>query len=669
MNKPIATNPVADLPVNWLPEQIVAPDGTTVGLSAKHGYNYQSGKINEALTDIGILNDAFEDIKTELEYDGTYDPQTNKVATQSTVANAVGALDVPAVGGAGKYISGISETDGKISATASEVAAGYNPDSTAPISGKGVAAAIAGLDVPAITGAASKTITSVSETDGKIEATYSDIAIAASQVTSGTLGVARGGTGQTTAGAACTTILSGAAQSTTDPTDAVDFVTSGANGSTPFYRRPLSSLWNYISGKLSSVLGLTASNYGGTAANASKVNNLTVQTAVPANAKFTDTTYSNMSGATTSAAGTAGLVPAPAAGAATRYLRSDGTWQVPPDNNTWNANTVTAAGYVAAPTTSNANKVWKTDESGNPAWRNDANTTYGTVSKSAAGLCPALPNETTTTKYLRQDGSWVAPPNTTYGTVSKSAAGLCPTLPNETTTTKYLRQDGTWVVPPDTNTTYSNMTGASTSAAGTAGLVPAPAAGAATRYLRSDGTWQVPPDNNTTYSNMTAATASAAGKAGLVPAPAAGKQTSFLRGDGTWVVPTNTTYTAATAAPGNIATSGAQGSSTNYARQDHTHGIALATGDSNGQVKIAGKNVSVKGLGTAAYTASTAYAAASHNHAASAITSGTLGEAHGGTGVSAWTGTDYSTSRPRASIITNATPSSLANGRIAFVYV
>jgi hypothetical protein len=53
-------------------------------------------------------------------------------------------------------------------------------------------------------------------------------------------------------------------------------------------------------------------------------------------------------------------------------------------------------------------------------------------------------------------------------------------------------------------------------------------------------------DTNTTYSNMTAATSSAAGKAGLVPAPAAGKQASFLRGDGTWVVPTNTTYSAAT---------------------------------------------------------------------------------------------------------------------------
>lgn len=53
----------------------------------------------------------------------------------------------------------------------------------------------------------------------------------------------------------------------------------------------------------------------------------------------------------------------------------------------------------------------------------------------------------------------------------------------------------------DTNTTYGNMTGATTSAAGKAGLVPAPAAGAATRYLRSDGTWQVPPD--TTYSDAT----------------------------------------------------------------------------------------------------------------------------------------------------------------------
>lgn len=39
---------------------------------------------------------------------------------------------------------------------------------------------------------------------------------------------------------------------------------------------------------------------------------------------------------------------------------------------------------------------------------------------------------------------------------------------------------------------------------------------------------------DTTYSTMTGATSSAAGASGLVPAPAAGDDTKFLRGDGTW---------------------------------------------------------------------------------------------------------------------------------------
>lgn len=48
--------------------------------------------------------------------------------------------------------------------------------------------------------------------------------------------------------------------------------------------------------------------------------------------------------------------------------------------------------------------------------------------------------------------------DTTYGVVSKSANGLAPKLPDETATTKYLRQDGTWAVPPDNNTMYSDAT-------------------------------------------------------------------------------------------------------------------------------------------------------------------------------------------------------------------
>lgn len=49
-----------------------------------------------------------------------------------------------------------------------------------------------------------------------------------------------------------------------------------------------------------------------------------------------------------------------------------------------------------------------------------------------------------------------------------------------------------------------------------------------------------------TYGNMKGATSSAAGSAGLVPAPNIGEQLKFLRADGTWVIPTNTTYSVGT---------------------------------------------------------------------------------------------------------------------------
>lgn len=49
--------------------------------------------------------------------------------------------------------------------------------------------------------------------------------------------------------------------------------------------------------------------------------------------------------------------------------------------------------------------------------------------------------------------------------------------------------DGTAAWGADKNTTYSAMTGASTTADGTSGLVPKPLKGDANRYLRSDGTW------------------------------------------------------------------------------------------------------------------------------------------------------------------------------------
>lgn len=50
---------------------------------------------------------------------------------------------------------------------------------------------------------------------------------------------------------------------------------------------------------------------------------------------LTDTTYSNFTGTDGTAAGTAGLVPAPAVGDTNKYLKSDGTWSTVSSGTTW----------------------------------------------------------------------------------------------------------------------------------------------------------------------------------------------------------------------------------------------------------------------------------------------------------------------------------------------
>lgn len=70
-------------------------------------------KVNSAA--VTVTNNALV-----LSADGTYST-TNKLATQSTVTNAINALDVDVISGTGKYIASVSEANGLVSATLADL--------------------------------------------------------------------------------------------------------------------------------------------------------------------------------------------------------------------------------------------------------------------------------------------------------------------------------------------------------------------------------------------------------------------------------------------------------------------------------------------------------------------------------------------------------------------
>ena len=185
-----------------------------------------------------------------------------------------------------------------------------------------------------------------------------------------------------------------------------------------------------------------------------------------------NTTYAVMSGATSSSAGKSGLVPTPAAGDQVKFLRGDGTWVELTEFTSATSSQDGVAGFVPAPSST---------------WYN-----------------------TQANRFLRADGAWsyhpYAPSSTNYSFVPKAISGT-----TNLTTSAYVLTGAGWKA----FTAFDNVQPA-TAAAGTTpgahgvkGLVPAPnsawfSTGAQDPnliYLAGTGTWKW--TNNFISDNLT----------------------------------------------------------------------------------------------------------------------------------------------------------------------
>lgn len=177
----------------------------------------------------------------------------------------------------------------------------------------------------------------------------------------------------------------------------------------------------------------------------------------------TNTTYSNMGAATSSAAGKAGLVPAPAAGAQAKYLRGDGTWQTPPNTTYAKANTTTLGLVMIGYSENGKNYPVELDGSGkmfvNVPWT-DTNTTYGVVG--ANGSTGLVKNGSTVTSASGYTACpivggvpYYKDTNTTYQVVSSSSDGLMPKAAFSTlSSSSLLIGNSVMITPPSTGGGY-----------------------------------------------------------------------------------------------------------------------------------------------------------------------------------------------------------------------
>ena len=106
----------ADLPENWTQGQTISPNGTEVGLTEKHGYNYLMKQVNNTQTEVNGINTALTDVAQQ----ATVDEINNKIGTeadadtQPTLFGRLAQLKNMLLENLAKLLTKVTGIDGKI---------------------------------------------------------------------------------------------------------------------------------------------------------------------------------------------------------------------------------------------------------------------------------------------------------------------------------------------------------------------------------------------------------------------------------------------------------------------------------------------------------------------------------------------------------------------------
>ena len=283
---------------------------------------------------------------------------------------------------------------------------------------------------------------------------------------------------------------------------------------------------------------------------------------VPADAVFTDTTYSAFTGADGSSAGTSGLVPAPTATDNTKFLKGDGTWASPAgvtvdqsyDPTSANAQSgvaIAGAGFITGINSSDVTTAlgYTPYDSSNPS---GYTSNVGTVTKvnntspdSSGNVSLTIP---TTTDSITSGSSAALTSGGAYTNLVTAVAAHS-TDANKINVTKA----GSTSTITINDVAHATSADSATSATTASKLGSADKGSATQPIYLSGGTptactyslaKSVPADavfTDTTYSAFIGADGTTAGTSGLVPQPSATDNTKYLKGDGTWATPPSAT--------------------------------------------------------------------------------------------------------------------------------